>query len=135
MAGRTSFAYVRTDVTRREDLDGLVRRATDRFGRLDVLVSNAGLGAVSPLDALRVDDWDRMVDVNVKGLLHGIAAALAVFRALGSGHFVGTASTAAYRIVPGMAVYAATKTAMRAIHEGLRQEAGETLRVTTVSPG
>ncbi|MGW5583183.1 SDR family oxidoreductase [Streptomyces sp. NPDC003857] len=126
---------LRTDVTRRDDLRALVALAGDRFARLDVLVSNAGVGTISPLDDLRVDEWDRMVDVNVKGLLHGIGAALPVFRAQGSGHFVTTASTAAFRVVPNMAVCAGTKLAVRAICEGLRQEAGEYLRVTTVSPG
>ncbi|MET8635305.1 SDR family oxidoreductase [Streptomyces sp. NPDC004096] len=126
---------LRTDVTRRDDLRALVALAGDRFGRLDVLVSNAGVGTISPLDDLRVDEWDRMVDVNVKGVLHGIGAALPVFRAQGSGHFVTTASTAAFRVVPNMAVYAGTKLAVRAICEGLRQEAGDSLRVTTVSPG
>ncbi|MEU8938461.1 SDR family oxidoreductase [Streptomyces goshikiensis] len=127
--------YIRTDVTRREDLHALVGLARERFGRLDVLVSNAGSGAISPLDDLRVDEWDQMVDVNIKGVLHGIGAALPVFRAQGSGHFVTTASTAAFRVVPAMAVYAGTKFAVRAICEGLRQEAGDSVRVTTVSPG
>ncbi|OKI58262.1 SDR family oxidoreductase [Streptomyces sp. MJM1172] len=127
--------HIRTDVTRREDLHALVGLARERFGRLDVLVSNAGSGAISPLDDLRVDEWDQMVDVNVKGVLHGIGAALPVFRAQGSGHFVTTASTAAFRVVPAMAVYAGTKFAVRAICEGLRQEVGDSLRVTTVSPG
>ncbi|MGW8395281.1 SDR family oxidoreductase [Streptomyces lydicus] len=126
---------IRTDVTRRDDLHALVALAGERFGRLDVLVGNAGVGTISPLDDLRVDEWDRMVDVNLKGVLHGIGAALPVFRAQGSGHFITTASTAAFRIVPNMAVYAATKFAVRALCEGLRQEAGDSLRVTTVSPG
>ncbi|MFE6177014.1 SDR family oxidoreductase [Streptomyces sp. NPDC056464] len=126
---------IRTDVTRRDDLQALVALAGERFGRLDVLVSNAGVGTVSPLDDLRVDEWDQMVDVNVKGVLHGIGAALPVFRAQGAGHFITIASTAAFRIVPTMAVYAGTKFAVRAICEGLRQEAGDSLRVTTVSPG
>ncbi|MEE4423638.1 SDR family oxidoreductase [Streptomyces bugieae] len=126
---------IRTDVTRREDLKALVALAVERFGRLDVLVGNAGVGTISPLDDLRVEEWDHMVDVNVKGVLHGIGAALPVFRAQGSGHFVTTASTAAFRVVPAMAVYAGTKFAVRAICEGLRQEAGGALRVTTVSPG
>lgn len=125
----------RTDVTRRDDLHTLVALAGERFGRLDVLVSNAGAGTISPLDDLRVDEWDQMVDVNVKGVLHGIGAALPVFRAQGAGHFVTIASTAAFRIVPTMAVYAGTKFAVRAICEGLRQEAGDSMRVTTVSPG
>ncbi len=126
---------IRTDVTRRDDLRALVALAGERFGRLDVLVSNAGVGTISPLDDLRVDEWDHMVDVNVKGVLHGIGAALPVFRAQGTGHFVTVASTAAFRVVPTMAVYAGTKFAVRAICEGLRQEAGDCLRVTTVSPG
>lgn len=96
---------IRTDVTRREDLHALVALARERFGRLDVLFGNAGVGPISPLDDLRVDEWDEMVDVNVKGLLHGIAAALPVFRAQGSGHFVTTASTAGLRVAPNMAVY------------------------------
>ncbi|MFE0464032.1 SDR family oxidoreductase [Kitasatospora sp. NPDC058965] len=133
-AGGTAVP-LRTDVTRPEDLHALVALAGERFGRLDVLVGNAGVGTISPLDDLRVDEWARMVDVNVKGVLHGIAAALPVFRAQGSGHFVTTASTAAFRVVPAMAVYAGTKVAVRAICEGLRQEAGASVRVTTVSPG
>jgi NADP-dependent 3-hydroxy acid dehydrogenase YdfG len=128
-------AYVLMDVRKREDVTALVELARARYGRLDVLVGNAGVMPVSPLDELRVDDWENMVDVNVKGVLFGIAAALPVFRAQGSGHFVNTASTAGLRITPTMAVYAGTKFAVRAISEGLRQEAGDKLRVTIVSPG
>ncbi|MGW6441506.1 SDR family oxidoreductase [Lentzea sp. NPDC055074] len=127
--------YARTDVTQREDLHALVRLAQQRFGRLDVLVNNAGVGPISPLDDLRVDEWDEMVDVNIKGVLHGIAAALPVFREQQAGHFVTTASTAALTVAPAMAVYAGTKVAVRSICEGLRQEAGPTVRVTTVFPG
>ncbi|MGW2920203.1 SDR family oxidoreductase [Streptomyces angustmyceticus] len=133
-AGGTAVR-IRTDVTRRADLHALVALAVERFGRLDVLVGNAGAGTISPLDDLRVDEWDRMVDVNLKGVLHGIGAALPIFRAQGTGHFITTASTAAFRVVPAMAVYAATKVAVRALCEGLRQEAGDSVRVTTVSPG
>jgi len=128
-------AYLGVDVRRRTDVADLVALANKRFGRLDVLVSNAGVMPVSPLDDLRVDDWDAMVDVNIKGVLYGIAAALPVFREQGAGHFVNIASTAGLRIVPTMAVYAGTKFAVRAISEGLRQEAGDKLRVTIVSPG
>ncbi|GLY81636.1 SDR family oxidoreductase [Actinoallomurus iriomotensis] len=124
-----------TDVTRRADLTALVGLARERYGRLDVLVNNAGIGPISPLDDLRVEDWEAMVDVNVKGVLYGIAAALPVFREQGFGHFVNTASTAGLRIVPDQAVYAGTKLAVRAISEGLRQEAGDSLRVTVISPG
>lgn len=127
--------HLGTDVTRIDDLRALVALAGERFGRLDVLVGNAGVGTISPLDDLRTDEWDHMVDVNIKGVLNGIGAALPVFRAQGSGHFVTMASTAASRVVPAMAVYASTKAAVRAICEGLRQEAGPNLRVTTVSPG
>jgi NADP-dependent 3-hydroxy acid dehydrogenase YdfG len=122
-------------VRRRDDLAGLVGLARERYGRLDVLVSNAGVGPISPLDDLRVDDWEQMVDVNLKGVLYGIAAALPVFRAQGFGQFINTASTAGHRIVPNQAVYAGTKNAVRAVSEGLRQEAGDSLRVTIVSPG
>ncbi|MFA3842951.1 SDR family oxidoreductase [Streptomyces aureus] len=126
---------IRTDVTRLDDVRALVGLAGERFGRLDVLISNAGVGTISPLDDLRTAEWDHMVDVNIKGVLHGIGAALPVFRAQDGGHFVTTASTAAFRVAPAMAVYAGTKIAVRAICEGLRQEAGPTVRVSTVSPG
>ena len=128
-------AYARTDVRRRHDLSDLVKLACERYGKLDVLVNNAGIGPISLLDDLRVEDWEEMIDVNLKGVLYGIAAALPVFRKQGFGHFVNTASTAAYRIVPNMSVYAGTKFAVRAISEGLRQEAGDKLRVTIISPG
>ncbi len=124
-----------TDVKRRDDLSALVKLACERYGRLDVLVSNAGFGPLSPLDDLRVEEWEEMIDVNIKGVLYGIAAALPVFREQGFGHFVNIASTAAHRIVPNMAVYCGTKFAVRAISEGLRQEAGDKLRVTVISPG
>ncbi|HEY1823837.1 MAG TPA: SDR family oxidoreductase [Trebonia sp.] len=126
---------VTVDVRRRDDSARLVTAAVERFGRLDVLFSNAGSMAVSAFDELRVEDWELMVDVNIKGVLNGIAAALPVFRAQGAGHFIHTASTAAYRVVPQQAVYAATKTAVKVLTEGLRQEAGPDLRVTLVSPG
>jgi NADP-dependent 3-hydroxy acid dehydrogenase YdfG len=125
----------RTDVRRPEDLATLVALARERFGRLDVLISNAGIGPIGPLDNLRVDDWNDMIDVNIRGLLHGIAAALPVFRTQGSGHFINVISTAGLRIVPNQVVYAATKNAVRTITEGLRQEAGANLRVTGISPG
>ncbi|MFF5175377.1 SDR family oxidoreductase [Micromonospora sp. NPDC000089] len=124
-----------TDVRRRDDLIRMVGTAVTAFGQLDVLVNNAGIGPISPLDDLRVDEWDDMIDVNLRGVLHGIAAALPVFRRQGYGHLVTVASTAAYRTVPGQAVYSATKTAVRTVCEGLRQEVGDTIRVTVVSPG
>ena len=128
-------AYSSTDVKRRHDLLDFVELADKRFGKLDVLVSNAGIGPISLLDDLRVEDWEEMIDVNLKGVLYGIAAALPVFRKQGFGHFVNVISTAGLKIVPMQSVYAGTKNAVRTISEGLRQEAGANLRVTTVSPG
>jgi NADP-dependent 3-hydroxy acid dehydrogenase YdfG len=128
-------AYTLTDVKRRDDLTNLVGLACERFGKLDVLVSNAGVGPISLLDELRVEDWEEMIDVNFKGVLFGIAAALPVFRKQGFGHFVTVVSTAGLKIVPMQSVYAATKNAVRTLSEGLRQEAGANLRVTAVSPG
>jgi NADP-dependent 3-hydroxy acid dehydrogenase YdfG len=127
--------YSRTDVTRRDDLLDLVSLARKQYGRLDVLINCAGIGPISPMDDLRVDEWDQMIDVNIKGVLYGIAAALPVFREQHQGHIVTVASTAAYKTSPSQAVYSGTKMAVRAIAEGLRQEAGDSLRVTTVSPG
>jgi NADP-dependent 3-hydroxy acid dehydrogenase YdfG len=123
------------DVRRRADLAALVELARGEFGRLDVLIGNAGIGPVSELDELRVEDWDAMIDINLKGLMHGVAAALPVFRRQGSGHFVHTVSTAAYKTVPGQVVYSASKVAARTFTEGLRQEVGASIRVTAVSPG
>jgi NADP-dependent 3-hydroxy acid dehydrogenase YdfG len=128
-------AYTRADVKRREDLSNLVKLACERYGKLDVLVNNAGIGPISPLDDLRVDEWDDMIDINIKGVLNGIAAALPVFRKQGFGHFVNTASTAGHTTAPNQSVYSGTKFAVRAISEGLRQEAGDKLRVTIISPG
>jgi NADP-dependent 3-hydroxy acid dehydrogenase YdfG len=124
-----------TDVTRREDLVALVAAARERWGRLDVLVSNAGAGSVGPIADLDVDGWELMVDVNVKGLLFGVAAALPVFQEQGSGHFVTVLSVAGLQVSPGTAVYAATKNAGRTFSEALRQEVGDGIRVTAVSPG
>ncbi|MEU8734532.1 SDR family oxidoreductase [Streptomyces tendae] len=132
--GGTAVGCV-VDVRRREDLLRLTGAAVDRFGRLDVLVSNAGTMAISPFDALRQDDWDDMVATHVTGLLNGIGAALPVFRRQRSGQFVNVASTAAYVVKSPQAVYAATKAAVKVLTEGLRQESGPDLRVTLVSPG
>jgi NADP-dependent 3-hydroxy acid dehydrogenase YdfG len=124
------------DVTRRADLERLVALAVDRFGRLDVLVANAGVARIAPVSALDVDDWDAMIDVNLRGVLHGIAAALPVFRAQGRGHFVTTVSTSGLKIVPTQAVYAGTKNAVRTLLEALRQESTDgALRTTSISPG
>ena len=128
-------AFRATDVRRRGDLEALVATAVERFGRLDAIVNNAGIGPISRFDALRVDDWDAMIDVNLRGTLYGIAAALPVFMRQESGHVINVVSTAGLKIVPTMGVYAATKNAVRTATEALRQEAGPTLRVTEISPG
>jgi NADP-dependent 3-hydroxy acid dehydrogenase YdfG len=127
--------FCMTDVTKQSDLEMLVGRACDAFGGLDVIVNNAGIGPISRFDALRVEDWDAMIDVNLRGTLYGIAAALPVFARQGQGHVVNVLSTAGLKIVPTMGVYAATKNALRTATEALRQEAGPNLRVTEVSPG
>ncbi|MFK0221026.1 SDR family oxidoreductase [Streptomyces vinaceus] len=128
--------FRRLDVTNAADVNSFVRAARERHGRVDVMVNNAGVMPLSPLEALRVEEWDRMIDVNVRGVLYGIAAALPVMRAQGGGHFVNIASVGAYEVVPTAAVYCAGKFAVRAISEGLRQESRDgSIRVTLVSPG
>ena len=128
-------AHAPTDVKRRNDLENLVNLACERFGKLDVLVSNAGVAPISAFDDLNLEDWEEMIDTNIKGVLYGIAAALPVFRRQGFGHFINIVSTAGLRIVPLQGVYAATKNAVRTLTEALRQEAGANLRVTGISPG
>lgn len=127
--------YKPTDVRLRGDLEALVDLAIERGGKLDVIVNNAGIGPISRFDALRVEDWDAMIDVNLRGTLYGIAAALPVFQRQQSGHVINIVSTAGIKILPTMGVYAATKNAVRTITEALRQEAGPHLRVTEISPG
>lgn len=124
-----------TDVRRRDDLEELVALAIEATGRLDVIINCAGIGPTSRFDALDVEGWDAMIDVNLRGTLYGIAAALPVFVRQGSGHVINVISTAGLRMVPTMGVYAATKNAVRTATEILRQEAGPNLRVTEVSPG
>ncbi len=126
---------VRLDVTDRTSVESFVRQAVEQAGRVDVFVNNAGVMPLSRLDSLLVDEWDRMVDVNVRGLLYGIAAVLPHFTARGAGHFVTVASVGAHQVVPTSAVYSGTKYAAWAITEGLRQEADPSVRVTTISPG
>jgi NADP-dependent 3-hydroxy acid dehydrogenase YdfG len=126
----------RIDVARSGDLEILVGAAVEKFGRLDVLVSNAGIGKIGPMSDLDVDGWSAMIDVNLRGVLHGIAAALPVFRRQGRGHFVTTVSTAGLKVVPTMAVYAGTKNAVRTVMEALRQESTDgVVRTTSISPG
>lgn len=128
-------AFRRLDVTDAADVRAFVSAAAERWGRVDVLVNNAGVMPLSPLAALRTDEWDRMIDVNVRGVLHGVAAALPVMRRQGGGHVVNIASVGAYEVVPTAAVYCATKFAVRALSEGLRQESDGSIRVSVVSPG
>ncbi|MFE2353631.1 SDR family oxidoreductase [Streptomyces parvulus] len=125
----------RLDVTDAADVRAFMSAAREHYGRVDVVVNNAGVMPLSPLEALKTDEWDRMIDVNVRGVLHGIAAALPAMRGQGGGHFVNIASVGAYEISPTAAVYCATKFAVRAISEGLRQESSGDIRVTLVSPG
>ncbi|MFI8940424.1 SDR family oxidoreductase [Streptomyces syringium] len=125
----------RLDVTEAADVQGFVAAAGERYGRVDVMVNNAGVMPLSPLDALRTKEWNRMIDVNVRGVLHGISAALPVMRVQGAGHIVNIASVGAHEVSPTAAVYCATKFAVRAISEGLRQESAGDVRVTLVSPG
>ena len=127
---------VATDVTRREDLQRLADATVERFGRIDVLVNNAGVMPLSPLERLKVDEWDHMIDVNLKGVLYGIAAVLPVMQRQRSGHIITTASVAGHKVFHASAVYSATKFAVRALSEGLRQEVKPyNIRTTIVSPG
>lgn len=116
-AGGTA-TFRELDVTDAASMRAFVDTALSGYGRLDALVNNAGVMPLSPLEALRTDEWDRMIDVNVRGVLHGIAAALPAMRAQGGGHFVNIASVGAYEVSPTAAVYCATKFAVRAISEG-----------------
>ncbi|MET9491501.1 SDR family oxidoreductase [Nocardia sp. NPDC006630] len=126
---------VQLDVTDPVSVTAFVEAAHRRTGRVDVLVNNAGVMPLSRLDSLLLDEWNSMIDVNVRGLLHGIASALPYFTAQGSGHFVTIASVGAHEVVPTSAVYSGTKYAAWAITEGLRQECDPSIRVTTISPG
>jgi NADP-dependent 3-hydroxy acid dehydrogenase YdfG len=122
------------DVAKREDVRAFVEFAHDKLGRVDVLFNNAGVMPVSPMSALKTDEWDRIVDINIKGVLNGIAAVLPIMEAQGSGHIISTASTGAHAVGAQFGVYCASKYAVRAIMEGLRQEMTQ-IRVTTISPG
>jgi NADP-dependent 3-hydroxy acid dehydrogenase YdfG len=128
-------AFRALDVTAAADMREFVAAALAEFGQVDVLVNNAGVMPLSPLAELKTAEWDRMIDVNVRGVLNGIAAALPVMREAGGGHFVTIASVGAYEVSATAAVYCATKFAVRAISEGLRQESDGTIRVSLVSPG
>lgn len=122
------------DVTSRANVEEFVQFAQSTFGKLDVVVNNAGLMPLSPLEALKVDEWDRMIDVNIKGVLYGIAAGLPIMKRQGYGQFVNISSIAAHYVLPTGAVYCATKHAVNALSDGLRLENAD-IRVSVVSPG
>jgi len=127
--------YRSTDVTERAQVEALAKLAKDEFGRIDVLVNNAGLMPLSPLDKLKVDEWEQMVDVNIKGVMYGIAAVLPTMREQHDGHVINLSSVAGHVVFPAAAVYSATKYAVKALTEGLRQESGGEIRATNISPG
>jgi NADP-dependent 3-hydroxy acid dehydrogenase YdfG len=127
-------AKCRLDVTDRADVAAFAQVAEDQFGRVDVIVNNAGVMPLSLMSSLKVDEWDRMIDVNIKGVLYGIAAVLPLMMAQGSGQIINIASVGALSVSPTAAVYCATKYAVRAISDGLRQE-HDNLRVTCIHPG
>jgi NADP-dependent 3-hydroxy acid dehydrogenase YdfG len=128
---------VTVDVTKREQVDRLIQEAVKAYGKVDVLINNAGVMPIAPLSALLVDEWEKMIDINIKGVLYGIAAALPVFTKAKSGHFINLSSVAGIKVfAPGGSVYSGTKFAVRAISEGLRMETRkDNIRVTIVSPG
>ncbi|MGQ1910733.1 SDR family oxidoreductase [Marinifilum sp. RC60d5] len=126
---------LKTDVTNVEDVKALVNEGITSFGKIDVLVNNAGVMPLAPLAALKTDEWNKTIDVNIKGVLNGIAAALPIFQSQKSGHFINLSSIAGLKVSPGITVYSASKFAVRAISEGLRMEVGKDIRTTTITPG
>ncbi|MEH2241912.1 SDR family oxidoreductase [Nostoc sp.] len=129
-----SAHYRQLDVTQRNDVDEFVGFAQKTFGRIDVIVNNAGVMPLSKLEALKVDEWNRMIDVNIRGVLHGIAAGLPIMKEQGFGQFINISSIGGHAVSPTAAVYCATKFAVGAISDGLRQEVSD-IRVTVISPG
>lgn len=133
--GRKALA-IATDVTHYDQVQKLVDAAVQTFGRVDVMINNAGVAPISQLERIKVDEWDQMIDVNIKGVLYGIAAALPYMKQQKAGHILNVSSVAAYTITPATAVYSATKQAVRALSEGLRQEVKPyNIRTTVISPG
>ncbi|MDB6089330.1 MAG: putative short-chain dehydrogenase/reductase precursor [Gammaproteobacteria bacterium] len=127
---------VTTDVTHCEQVKKLVDAAVQSYGRIDVMINNAGLMPHSPLERLKIDDWNRTIDVNIKGVLYGIAAALPYMKQQKAGHIINVSSVAGHKVRPGSAVYSATKHAVLALSEGLRQEVKPyNIRTTVISPG
>jgi NADP-dependent 3-hydroxy acid dehydrogenase YdfG len=133
--GGKAMAIV-TDVTQREQMKQLVETTVQKFGRIDVIINNAGIMPLSPLERLQVDEWDRMIDVNIKGVLYGIAAALPHMQKQKAGHIINTSSVAGHKVGPSFVVYSATKHAVRVLSEGLRMEVTPyNIRTTVISPG
>jgi len=135
-AGGKAIGFA-TDVTKRAEVEALIRKAVDTFGRVEVLVNNADIMPIAPIEALKVDEWDRQIDVNIKGLLYGVAAALPHMQKQKSGHIINMASVFGIRMfAPGGTVYCSTKAAVRALTEGLRMELhSQNIRCTMISPG
>jgi NADP-dependent 3-hydroxy acid dehydrogenase YdfG len=129
-----SAHYLPLDVTEREEVETFINFAQSQFGKVDVVINNAGVMPISPLEALKIDEWDRMIDVNIRGVLYGIAAGLPIMKKQGYGQFINVSSIGGHKVVPTGAVYCATKFAVIAISEGLRLE-NDNIRVTVVSPG
>lgn len=133
-AGGNNVIYQSLDVTSADSVNAFARFALERFGKIDVIVNNAGIMPLSPLRAVKVDEWDRMIDVNIRGVLHGIAAVLPTMEAQGYGQVINISSIGGLSVSPTAAVYCATKYAVRAISDGLRQES-DRIRVTVICPG
>jgi NADP-dependent 3-hydroxy acid dehydrogenase YdfG len=132
--GQAVFATA--DVTSQKDVENLINTAVTTYGKVDVLVNNAGYMAIAPMNQRRTDEWDRMIDINIKGLLYGVAAALPTFENQGNGHIINISSVAGGKVFsPGGTVYSGTKFAVRAISEGLRHELAGKVRITTINPG
>jgi len=128
-------AFAKIDVKNKTDLVRLVNTAVEQFGKLDVIVNNAGVSQLSRIDELDIDGWEEMIDINLKGVLYGMAAAIPVFKQQQLGHIINIISTSGIKIVPMQGVYAGTKNAVRTIAEAFRQESDGTIRITGISPG
>lgn len=127
--------YEVIDVTNKSQVEALAKATHQAYERIDVLVNNAGLMPLSPLDETKVDEWDKMVDVNIKGVLYAIAAVLPIMRQQKSGHIINISSVSGHKVFPGGTVYCATKFAVKAISEGIRLESNGEIRATNISPG
>jgi hypothetical protein len=135
-AGKGKAIYLKTDVTKKDQVQALVDKAVQEFGKLDVIINNAGLMSIAPMSETKVEEWERMIDINIKGVLYGIAAALPIFQKQEFGHFINLSSAAGVKVFsPGGTVYSGTKFAVSAISEGLRHEVGGNIRTTSIAPG